>query len=248
MSCRLQGNRVEIKEMSVKVLSGFRCSEWRLWWVWPMWRWAVPKVSLNSAQLFKGFLVLCGRSPAGQEAHSSAFTFQTLFWKSCRLDIFRHHDLLLQCRSFIRLLTPMWLTGRDVRGDEDGHSVLKAVLMLRPDGPLSQLVHQWEMSHYLSYSFSCCFGALMILWCSCQCSVSTGGLCDWCLTGSRRPVLWTLAINHIKFQGVKVASLMEVFPNFRFLFLLWDTVAFPNEAFMLFSYAAFLLSYFGLFD
>lgn len=122
--CQLYPQRnccVKIKEMSVKLHGTNYASDTRgafrfpvprasggtVWWVWRMWGWAVPKVSRNSAPLFKGFLVLCGRSPAGQEVHSSAFTFQTLFWKWCQLDIFKHHELLLQCRSFIRLLTPM---------------------------------------------------------------------------------------------------------------------------------------------
>lgn len=68
-----------------------------------MWKWCVPKVSLNSARLFKGFLVLCGRTPAGKELFSSAFTFQTLFLNPCQLDIFRRFELPLQYRPFIWL-------------------------------------------------------------------------------------------------------------------------------------------------
>lgn len=95
-----------VTQVTQEVLSGslfLKGARWRMRWVWPTWRWCVPKVSLNSAWLFKGFLVLCGTTPAGKELFSSAFTFQTLFLNSCQLDIFRQFELPLQHRPFIWL-------------------------------------------------------------------------------------------------------------------------------------------------
>lgn len=115
--CRLYPQQrncwVKIKEMSnykggTTQVSHEALSEW-LWRFWPMWSGLIRNVSRNSAQLFRGFLVVAVRQQdrkcAPVHLHFRRCFENRVSW------IFL--DIVSAC--CIRLLTPTYLTGRAVQ-------------------------------------------------------------------------------------------------------------------------------------